>query len=251
MMFHASLLTRLCVDSFLTAVYLINQMPLSIIGKLSPYQHLFNNEPNCEEFGILSCRCFPYLEDYSKIKFDKKSYPRVFFGYSPLYKGYRCLNPQTNRVYISRHVIVYKTIFPFANNNSFSIVWLGASEIVTFPSSDDWLACTEGKWTITESLSRIFTTMNMVVPCATDLYQDNTLDELHNSNNQPKTNSASDFSNEFQKKSNAATSNLQNRNSTATTPLSEPQESCVQRLTISQIWTSLNNLSKFLLVKTS
>lgn len=122
MMFHASLLTRLCVDSFLTAVYLINQMPLSIIGKLSPYQHLFNNEPNCEEFGILSCRCFPYLQDYSKIKFDNKSYLRVFFLYSPLYKGYRCLNPQTNRVYISRHVIVYKTIFPFANNNSFSIV---------------------------------------------------------------------------------------------------------------------------------
>lgn len=48
----------------------------------------------------------------------------------------------------------------------------------------------------------------MVVHCATDFYQDNTLDELHNSNNQPKTNSAFDFSNEFQKKSNAATSNL-------------------------------------------
>lgn len=37
----------------------------------------------------------------------------MFLGYSPYYKGYRCLYPPTGRVYISRHVIFDEEIFPF------------------------------------------------------------------------------------------------------------------------------------------
>jgi hypothetical protein len=39
----------------------------------------------------------------------------VFFGYSPMHKGYRYLHPPSKRVYLSRHVIFDKTIFPYAN----------------------------------------------------------------------------------------------------------------------------------------
>lgn len=59
-----------------------------------------------------------YLRDYSKNKFEKRSYLGVFIGYSLLHKAYRCLHPSTKRVYTSRHVVFDESVFPFDNNSS-------------------------------------------------------------------------------------------------------------------------------------
>jgi hypothetical protein len=37
----------------------------------------------------------------------------IFLGYSSLHKGFKCLEPNTERVYISRDVIFDESIFPF------------------------------------------------------------------------------------------------------------------------------------------
>jgi hypothetical protein len=42
-----------------------------------------------------------------------RSTPCVFIGYSSIYKGYKCLDLNTNRIYISRHVIFDESSFPF------------------------------------------------------------------------------------------------------------------------------------------
>jgi hypothetical protein len=38
----------------------------------------------------------------------------VFLGYSAMHKGYTCLYCRIGRIYISRAVIFYETVFPFA-----------------------------------------------------------------------------------------------------------------------------------------
>ena len=45
-------------------------------------------------------------------KLQSRSVECVFVGYSPHYKGYRCLDPKTGRVSISRDVQFHKTSFP-------------------------------------------------------------------------------------------------------------------------------------------
>ena len=37
-----------------------------------------------------------------------------FLGYSPLHKGYKCLNVNSGHVYISRDVVSDETLFPFS-----------------------------------------------------------------------------------------------------------------------------------------
>uniref|UniRef100_A0A2N9FTS7 Uncharacterized protein n=1 Tax=Fagus sylvatica TaxID=28930 RepID=A0A2N9FTS7_FAGSY len=83
-LFHAQLPKNLWIEAFMTAVYLIN-------------------------------RCFPYLRDYAKNKFEPKSYPCIFIGYSSLHKGYRSLHPPTKRVYLSRHVVFDEGILPYTD----------------------------------------------------------------------------------------------------------------------------------------
>lgn len=67
---------------------------------------------------VFGCRCFPYLRDYAKTKFDPRSLPCVFMGYSQHHKGYRCYIPQTGRVYISPHVIFDEAFFPYKDPGS-------------------------------------------------------------------------------------------------------------------------------------
>ena len=54
------------------------------------------------------------MRPYNSHKLQPCSIPCVFLGYSLLHKGYKCLHLSSNRVYISRNVILDETHFPFA-----------------------------------------------------------------------------------------------------------------------------------------
>jgi hypothetical protein len=49
------------------------------------------------------------------LKLSFRSTRCVFLGYSSHHKGFKCLEPNTGRVYISRDVIFDESVFPFAN----------------------------------------------------------------------------------------------------------------------------------------
>ena len=106
------------VEAFLTATYLINRLPP--ISKPSPWEQFFHKPPDYSQLRVFGCRCYPWLKPYITSKLDAKSKPCVFLGYSLNHKGYRCLDPITNRVYISRHVYFDETTFPFHSLTSSS-----------------------------------------------------------------------------------------------------------------------------------
>ena len=94
-LFHANLPLHLWVESFSTTVYLINRLPSPGLNNVTPYYHIHNRNPDYGGLRVFGCQCFPSLRHQNNLKFSKKTYPCIFLGYSPLHKGYRCLEPHT------------------------------------------------------------------------------------------------------------------------------------------------------------
>lgn len=61
---------------------------------------------------MFGCLCFSFARTKTSNKFQSKTYPCVFIGYSSQQKGYGCLHPSTGKVYISRHVVFDDQNFP-------------------------------------------------------------------------------------------------------------------------------------------
>ena len=59
----------------------------------------------------------------------------VFLGYSPMHKGYKCLDRTSGRVYISRDVVFDETVFPFSNPGVSTPV-INPENAITFPSNE-------------------------------------------------------------------------------------------------------------------
>jgi len=100
-------------EAFLTATYLINQLPSPVTNNKSPVELLFQKSPDYNFLKVFGCACWPHLRPYNQHKLAFRSQICVFLGYSLNHKGYRCLHVPSGRVYISRNVIFDETTFPF------------------------------------------------------------------------------------------------------------------------------------------
>jgi Reverse transcriptase (RNA-dependent DNA polymerase) len=112
-MFHSHIPNKCWPDVFESITFVINRLPSSTISFQTPLQLLFNRSPDYKFFKVLGCKCYPYTRLYSSHKLAPRSILCVFIGYSSIYKGYKCLDLSTNRVYISRYVIFDESSFPF------------------------------------------------------------------------------------------------------------------------------------------
>ena len=120
---QSSLPLKYWFDALATSIFLINRLPSSKLSNSSPYELLFQHPPDYNFLKVFGCQCFPWLKPYTSHKLQPKSIPCVFIGYHPSVKGYRCLDPLSGRIYLSKHVTFNDTVFPFASisSNSTSI----------------------------------------------------------------------------------------------------------------------------------
>jgi len=101
------------VEGLHAATYLLNRLPTKTLQYSTPHMALFATSPSYEHLRVFGCRCYPNLSATAPHKLAPRSVPCVFLDYSQHHKGYRCLDPISNKIIISRHVIFYESSFPF------------------------------------------------------------------------------------------------------------------------------------------
>ncbi|KAI0523953.1 hypothetical protein KFK09_003317 [Dendrobium nobile] len=106
------------LDAAITATYFINRTPSATINNISLLQLMFNVTPSYNHLRTFGCECFPLQPHHTRNKLTPTFTSCIFLGYSDTQKGYKCLDPTTNRIAISRHVHFNESSFPFKHTAS-------------------------------------------------------------------------------------------------------------------------------------
>jgi hypothetical protein len=112
-LFQASIPPTFWVEALHTTTLLLNILHTKTLHFSTPHFSLFKTVPSYEHLRVFGCTCYPNLSATTSHKLDPRSAKCVFLGYSPHHKGYRCLDPLSNRIIPSRHVVFDESTFPF------------------------------------------------------------------------------------------------------------------------------------------
>lgn len=112
LMFQSGLSVTYWGESVLTAAYIINRLPSSVLKNKCPYEMLHNKPVNYDELRSFGCLAFASNPVHSTDKLLARGVPCIFLGYSPTQKGYRLLDLKTMKMFVSRDVTFNETIFP-------------------------------------------------------------------------------------------------------------------------------------------
>ena len=117
-MFQGELPLYFWSDCIVTVVHLINRTPSSVLSSKFPFFYVYVHDPSLSHLRVFGCLCYSIVLNNSD-KFSSRSEKSVFIGYSNEKKGYKLLSLETKKIFYSRDVRFYETVFPFKINNNF------------------------------------------------------------------------------------------------------------------------------------
>ena len=93
---------------------MINTIPSSHISGISHFGKLYGYAPNYSFFRVFGCTCFVLKPHVERSKLSSRFIISIFLSYSEGQKGYRCFDPTTQKLYVSRHVVFLEHISFFS-----------------------------------------------------------------------------------------------------------------------------------------
>ncbi|MFS7920646.1 putative RNA-directed DNA polymerase [Helianthus anomalus] len=112
LLIHSHLPPTFWVEALHTAAYLHNILPTKRLNFFTPTFALYLRHPTYDHLRVFGCACYPNASATQPHKHHHRATRCIFLGYPPDFQGYRCFDPTTNKVTISRHVTFDKTVFP-------------------------------------------------------------------------------------------------------------------------------------------
>ena len=130
LLLHGHVPFRFWGDAVLTACYLINRMPSSVLDNQIPHSVLFPHQP-LYSFPprVFGSTCFVHNLSPGLDKLSARSTKCIFLGYTRSQKGYRCFSPTLQRYLISSDVTFFESV-PFFEPSS-TLPFLSTSESVS------------------------------------------------------------------------------------------------------------------------
>ena len=95
-------------EAALTSDYTINRCPSPIVQNQTPYDMLFGSSPSYDLLRVFGCVCCVLLQDHERNKLQSRSRLCCFLRYGICQKGYRCYDPISKRLRVSRHVVFWE-----------------------------------------------------------------------------------------------------------------------------------------------
>ncbi|KAI3769398.1 hypothetical protein L6452_00500 [Arctium lappa] len=125
-------------EAVLTAVNLINNIPSSITSGLSTFEKLYGCCLDYSSLRVFGCTCFVLRPHVERDKLSSRSAVCVFLGYGDEQKGYRCFDPTSQKLYVSRHVVFLEHI-PFYSIpiNAHNLKKLDVFNLESFSEQED------------------------------------------------------------------------------------------------------------------
>ncbi|GJR00410.1 retrovirus-related pol polyprotein from transposon TNT 1-94 [Tanacetum coccineum] len=114
---HAHLPIHYWGDCVITATYLINRFPTSVLKFKTPYEVLLSNKPVYEHLRVFGCLAVASNPSKVADKLEASGIPCLFLGYPQHQKGCKLLNLLTHTRFVSRDVIFFKHISPYTKSS--------------------------------------------------------------------------------------------------------------------------------------
>lgn len=115
---HAHLPPSFWVEALHTATYLHNILPTKRLNLFTPHFAQNRCHPSYDHLRVFGCACYPNTSTTMGHKLQPRSLHCIFLGYPEDHRGYRCFDPTSGKVIISRHVTFDETSFPCFNKNT-------------------------------------------------------------------------------------------------------------------------------------
>ena len=135
MLISASCPERVWGEACLTAVHIINRLPSSVLGNVSPFERLYHTTPDYNSLKVFGCACFVLLQSHEYTKLEPRARLCCFLGYGNEHKGFRCWDPISQRIRISCHVVFWEHIM-FSSLSKFISIPSTSTPLFTNPDVD-------------------------------------------------------------------------------------------------------------------
>lgn len=110
LVFDANLNKRVWAEACNMAAYIRNRTPSSSIGYKAPIEMWTGEGVNLEMLKLFGSDVMVHIPAAQRKKWSAKSTKMTFVGYDTRSKAYRCLNPETWKVIVSRDVIFLNNV---------------------------------------------------------------------------------------------------------------------------------------------
>ncbi|XP_019255136.1 PREDICTED: uncharacterized protein LOC109233725 [Nicotiana attenuata] len=118
LLFQSKLPTKYWGECILTATYLVNRFPSTVIFNKTPYELLNGQPPSYDHLRSFDCLAYASVPIPLRDKLQSRVIPCIFLGYPFGKKGYKLLHLHNRSILYSRDVSFVEHIFPSTSSPS-------------------------------------------------------------------------------------------------------------------------------------